>query len=213
MARRSREEAEQTKRCILETSLRLFYEKGVPGVTLSEIAREAGYTRGAIYCHFSSKTEILIELLLETSSNLSEEIYKVVSDERTPLENLFIISMEFLNKVEECRNFGLLVRVLFYSLHLLEEPELKKTVLDIFNDHKQNDRHFLEKARIRGELRPDLDIDKVSDSISSVIRGLLMDWILDRSSYSSERSSHALRIFFRGISMNGADIPETWQNN
>ncbi len=212
MARRSREEAEQTRRCILETSLRLFYEKGVPGITLSEIARKAGYTRGAIYCHFSSKTEILIELLLETSSTLSEEVYKVVSEERTPLENLFNISIEFLKKVEECRNFGLLVRVLFYSLHLLEEPELKKTVLDIFNEHKLKDREFLEEARIQGELRPDLDLDKVSDSMSSLVRGLLMDWILDRPSYSIERASHALKIFFRGISRDDVDILNTWQS-
>ncbi len=199
MARNSREDAEKTRCKILGTALELFYARGVPRVTLTEIAQKAGYTRGAIYSHFSSKAEILRELLILQSDILSNQIDEMISPENPPLYSLFLISKEMLRMVEENREFGLLVRVMFYSLHLLEEPELKQTTRDIFQKNIHRDMRLLEKARERGDLRDELDVEIIANSISSLIQGLLMDWVFDKNEFSLKRASHSLEIFFRGI--------------
>lgn len=202
MARSSREEAENTRCKLMATALELFYEKGVPKVTLTEIARKAGYTRGAIYSHFSSKADILREMLIEKSRVLSKEIDEMIAPETPPLYSLFLISRQFLQMVVENRELGLFVRVMFYSLHLLEEPDLKKTTHEIFMDDLQRDIRILEKASEKGEIREDLDVETIAFSLASLEQGLLMDWVFDKNGFSMKRASHSLEIFFRGIRKN-----------
>ncbi len=55
--------AERTRRRILEAAGCLFRERGVRGTTMRAIAAAAGMQAGSIYYHFSSKEEILEEIL------------------------------------------------------------------------------------------------------------------------------------------------------
>ena len=49
---------EMTRNTLLEAAAEVFAEKGFGGASLEEIAERAGFTRGAIYKHFSSKEEL-----------------------------------------------------------------------------------------------------------------------------------------------------------
>lgn len=61
---------EETVQKILETSLRLFVEKGYEETTVLDIvANLGGLTRGAFYHHFKSKEEVLDAVLKENYSN------------------------------------------------------------------------------------------------------------------------------------------------
>lgn len=53
---------EQTIKKILDTSLRLFSEKGYEQTTIQDIVHDLGMSKGAIYHHFKSKEEILLAL-------------------------------------------------------------------------------------------------------------------------------------------------------
>ena len=48
---------------VLEAALRVFEEKGLEGANMRSIAREAGYTPGAIYFYYASQEEIYADLL------------------------------------------------------------------------------------------------------------------------------------------------------
>ena len=63
MVRRTKEEAQETRRQILEAAEKAFYERGVARTTLADIATLAGVTRGAIYWHFSNKAELVQAML------------------------------------------------------------------------------------------------------------------------------------------------------
>ena len=51
--------AGDTKKRILETALELFAQSGYMGTSMSDIAKELGITKGALYKHYTSKQEIL----------------------------------------------------------------------------------------------------------------------------------------------------------
>ena len=51
--------AGDTKERILETALALFAQSGYLGTSMSDIAKELGITKGALYKHYLSKQEIL----------------------------------------------------------------------------------------------------------------------------------------------------------
>lgn len=54
---------DQTRERLLDAAARLFERKGYEGATVAEIAREAGVTSGAIYAHYPSKAELLVDAL------------------------------------------------------------------------------------------------------------------------------------------------------
>lgn len=59
MSRRE-ERKEETRRELVESATRVFAEHGFHGASLERIAREAGYTTGAVYFHFGGKDELFL---------------------------------------------------------------------------------------------------------------------------------------------------------
>jgi AcrR family transcriptional regulator len=57
--------ASRTRERIVEAAGRVMRSKGLAHATTKEIAREAGYSEGAIYKHFESKEELFIRVLAE----------------------------------------------------------------------------------------------------------------------------------------------------
>lgn len=62
MARRTRQEAEQTQAVVLDAAVQVFLERGVARATLEEVARAAGVTRGAVYWHFRNKLDLFMAI-------------------------------------------------------------------------------------------------------------------------------------------------------
>jgi AcrR family transcriptional regulator len=54
---------DQTRERLLDAAQTMFMKKGFVAASVEDIAAAAGYTRGAFYSNFRSKSELLIELL------------------------------------------------------------------------------------------------------------------------------------------------------
>jgi TetR/AcrR family transcriptional regulator, transcriptional repressor for nem operon len=59
----SREQAAENRRAIVAAATRLFRERGVEAVGLSELMKHAGFTQGGFYNHFASKADLVAEVL------------------------------------------------------------------------------------------------------------------------------------------------------
>lgn len=57
---RREERKEETRRELIESATRVFKERGFHAASLEQIARDAGYTTGAIYFHFGGKDELFL---------------------------------------------------------------------------------------------------------------------------------------------------------
>ena len=57
--------ASRTRERMVEAAGRVMRDKGLAHATTKEIAREAGYSEGAIYKHFESKEELFLRVLAE----------------------------------------------------------------------------------------------------------------------------------------------------
>lgn len=73
--RRSQEERrEETRRRLVDATIKLLHEKGAGLLTMEEVAREAGLTRGAIQYHFDSPKSLLVASIVEIASRLSRHL-------------------------------------------------------------------------------------------------------------------------------------------
>jgi AcrR family transcriptional regulator len=70
MGRKAGVGSDDTRRELLAATMKVLVERGYEGARVSEIAREAGITTGAIYNHFSSKAELLTAAITEQGPHL-----------------------------------------------------------------------------------------------------------------------------------------------
>src|ERR1700749_4808354 len=65
----SKETTELNRASLLRAASRLFRQKGMDGVGVAEIAKEAGLTHGALYKHFPSKDVLAAEAFSHAVAN------------------------------------------------------------------------------------------------------------------------------------------------
>lgn len=88
---------EERRRSILEVALRLFANRGYESTSISQIAKEAGISKGLIYTYFESKEALLKSLVLdlnEMERDFWEEIQD--TDPKVMLRNIFEVYFKTL---------------------------------------------------------------------------------------------------------------------
>ena len=105
--------AGDTKERILETALELFAQNGYLGTSMNDIAGRLGFTKAALYKHYTSKQEIL-DRIVERMNEMDYERAKqfempegnlteiVAAYQKTPIEKVRAYSKaQFLHWTEE----------------------------------------------------------------------------------------------------------------
>src|SRR5690625_4941171 len=89
--------SEETKQLILKAASKLFSQKGFDGVTIREIAKEAGCSHTTIYIYFKDKEGLLHELSMPPLNRLYNQLETVLdNNDLSSEEKLKIISREFI---------------------------------------------------------------------------------------------------------------------
>lgn len=72
------ESREQTRQRLLDAAMTSIATKGLVATSVEDITAKAGYTRGAFYSNFSSKSELFIELLRLDHRHNQENLRKLL---------------------------------------------------------------------------------------------------------------------------------------
>ncbi len=177
MPKRTHEDAERTKQAILESALRLFSRRGYESTSLSDIARFAGVTRGAIYWHFKDKGQILVELCeFIDNDRASHDLLKRAAEpnEKEPLSRI----KEWLI---EC---GTDSSISFYSSALFNlvakimsgavgTDDVRNRLNAMFAGRLRLVRQALTNAVSRGQLPADCNVDLAEEILTVFISGFI----------------------------------------
>ena len=77
--RKSKEEAAETRKRIVETASAEFRHHGVDGTGLADLMAAAGLTHGGFYKHFQSKEQLVEEALAAASHAMVQEMERVLA--------------------------------------------------------------------------------------------------------------------------------------
>lgn len=146
--RRTKEEAEQTRRDILKSAIEVFSKKGFASSTLVDIAKKANVTRGAIYWHFKNKNDLFEALVGENERKVNTIIEQIKETESDPLLGLQKGLSLILKKVEEDPDYRAIEQLYlknkfsgeidFFLTHKREREDSEGFchLRDIFEKHK-----------------------------------------------------------------------------
>src|SRR5262245_27004238 len=113
--RRTKEEAEQTRRALLDAGLRVFGRQGYAATTLEDIAREAAVTRGAIYWHFGGKAELYQALVQERIGPANALLGQILATDQPPLVILRLLVMRSLEYLEEDADYRAVLELTLFK--------------------------------------------------------------------------------------------------
>jgi AcrR family transcriptional regulator len=167
---------ESTRERILASAARLFAQQGFEGSSMPAIAKASRITAGAIYKHFRSKGELLLEVVKRSFE--SAPLFVQSSSQNSAAGTSFALPrLASMYTGPELK----LVRQLSIEVHSAasKDPEVRR-VLALSNQVAiQHIRDTIALAQSQNELDPKLDADLVARLFCTFVMGLLhMDTLL-----------------------------------
>ena len=81
---------ENTKRTILESFGKLLYSRGLPGLTMTDVAKNAGIGRTAVYNYFADMGELLVAYALDETERFLHELDEGIAGVTNPIDQLAV---------------------------------------------------------------------------------------------------------------------------
>ncbi|MFM4802815.1 TetR family transcriptional regulator [Aeromonas bivalvium] len=179
MVRRTKEEAQQTRCHIMNTALDLFCRQGLAKTSLTDIARVADLTRGAIYWHFKNKEELFIALWEELCAPLSHQLDASLDpQEPDPLGRLRTFLHSALIKITRDPGHRQMFAIMF-SLETIEGEALflREHTRQQSQGFTQDLERSLANAVRRGQLPASLDLARAATLLHCTLDGYILNWL------------------------------------
>jgi AcrR family transcriptional regulator len=136
----------------------MFAERGLRATTVRDIADGAGILSGSLYHHFSSKEEMVDELLRSFLDSLFTRYREIIDSEPNPLARLSGLFMASFEAIEHQH-----AQVVIYqdeAKRLLSQPRFAY-IEDMNRQQRKMWVEVLNQGIDEGYFQPDLDVDLV----------------------------------------------------
>jgi AcrR family transcriptional regulator len=183
---------------LLAAALRVFARRGYRQAGVDEIAETAGYSKGALYWHFSRKEDLLLALLEERIDAPTRELVALLESAPPERDMSVEASREFARRLSAQRDAVLLERE-YWSL-AIRDPELRARYAERQRELRDALAGTLE-ARARHLGTPDLPMpaEDVARMVMSIIGGLAVDELIEPGSVRPELLGETLALVYAGL--------------
>lgn len=200
--RRTKEDANVTRQQLLNAGLNVFSEKGYAAAKLSEIAEEAGVTRGAIYWHFKNKKELFLALFKDEVDPFFDTIEQTAEEELGPLERIKKIMTLIFNKINNDSRFRASQALELSEKNLQKQiPELKAYMTMRADSLMLVLLKMIVSGMERGEIRQDIEAEVIISMFATLFRGY--GFMLSHEDvmpfFRNSDSGQMIEIFIQGI--------------
>ncbi|WP_139838784.1 multidrug efflux transporter transcriptional repressor AcrR [Xenorhabdus vietnamensis] len=193
MARKTKQQANQTRQQIIEAAIKAFSERGVSATSLSDIATSAGVTRGAIYWHFKNKTDLL-SVVCRMPEHKIDELEKEYQSKYpdNPLIALRSLLISMLRMMIDDPQSRQLIEIFFHKCEFIGEmSSLVEEIREICISNYKKVEKILADCIQSGELPYNLDLERSAVMLRALMTGLLENWSFSPDSFNiQEQSAH-----------------------
>jgi TetR/AcrR family acrAB operon transcriptional repressor len=180
MARRTKEEALETRNRILDTAERVFLKTGVSRTSLEDIAEAAGVTRGAIYWHFKNKADLFEAMMERVSLPMEDMAARVDDDMEDPLDFVRGCALKVLEHVSTDPQSRRVQEICHYKLEYVDEMEqMRKRHIECRTNALALVERGLRSAAKKGLLAPWVNPRLAAIGLHALVVGLIQNWVLD----------------------------------
>lgn len=196
-ARFHRETPEDRRRQLGEAALRCIRKNGNAGVSVRQIAAEAGVTQGLITHHFGEINELVAYAFDIMSDGLLKEILKAVdAADPTPQARLDAFITASFSPIMMDRDV-LGVWVVFWGL-ILHSPRMSVSQQQEYSDYVATVEELI-ASLARAENFAVADVNLTAKAFSALMDGLWMAWCLNPDAFRPEDGVDMCRRWIEGL--------------
>lgn len=174
---------------ILEATIQVLRERGLSGLKVEEVAREAEVGKGTVYLYFQDKQDLLKALVEHRTFSFYQKVEEVVGREVPFAERLGEFLRLRVSWVEEWRG-------LWAAVAREAQPENTQGWLKGLHQHLQDLLEGLvESGQRRGEVRPELDVSLTAATIAALACNPQLEF--PREAYLN----HLSEVLLKGVAL------------
>ncbi len=181
---------------IIDAALRTIAERGCANVTMDDICKTAGLSKGGLAHYYKSKNDLFKAVFLEFFQRIFVRGEETMGTFDDPLDQL--LSFEWLYDAEDPdvkTGYPMLYDFMSIAVHDQEYREL-------FSDWINNWVKLLKKALILGQsqgLYQNVDAEPVARTISAIYQGVATRWYLAPGSHPTRWAIDSIRRSIQGL--------------
>ncbi|MDD4863177.1 MAG: TetR family transcriptional regulator [Alishewanella agri] len=186
MARPCKADAEHTRDKILDAAEVMFLQHGYAKTSLEMIARAGGFTRGAIYWHFTDKVSVFKAMLQRVKLPMERMFEQKIEQEADPLQALYQMCLGSLMQLfEDERHYRVHAILLTRCEQVGELADLHQHDLELHLRIKQRCEGLFIKARELGLVAADLNEQRAALALKAYVMGLYLSILREPDELSS----------------------------
>ncbi len=157
----------------MNASIKAFARKGLKGTSMEDIVQESGLSKGAIYWYFSSKDDLIKELLNTFFSSGLDRLKTVVDSPGSATERLQGFLDLAVEEMDEMMKFRPVIQELYVLA--LRDKKIKKIVKEEFEVYHSMLESIINRGIQAGEFKS-VEPHQVANSILSLMEGTVLIW-------------------------------------
>ncbi|MEF2969306.1 TetR family transcriptional regulator [Paenibacillus sp. M1] len=189
-----------TKSQVLEAAAHVFSTYGYVNSSLDKVAEYAGFSKGAVYWHFSSKQELFLSILEQNFERqlrlLSDQMERILTSDEpmTALTNW--LESQFM-----CLEDGEEQSMLFLEFLVSgRDAEIRGKLQKLHGNLMDRIAVLIQELQQRGYMASDIDPRPMAVMLDALLKGVVVEWLLDPKAESLQALIHAIsRTFLQGI--------------
>ncbi len=191
----------QTKQQIMQVALKLFIKNGYERTSLTDIAKQIGITKPAIYYHFESKEILFLAVMhsfLDQLEKMLAEVNAVDTSAQETIRAMFATLKDVKSMMALFYDDGLGQEDApeFHTYMLMIEgtklfPEIRQRINAFYTLTNQLITQKVIQAQTNGEIRPDINPETFAFQISATIEGAILISIFN-SDIDMEKMSQSM---------------------
>ncbi len=191
-----RERQAETRTSLLHAAAKLFSRQGLEGSSVEQVAREAGYTKGAFYANFRSKEELFLVMLDEKFEAEAERLDRMLAGDRQPGEEARDAAQDFLRFIHADPEWPKLY--FEFAAYAARDPDFREELASRQRALRARIVEIYRQWSAAFAADPPLPLADIAAMTFAIADGFLLDQLID-----PELGDHLyptmLGVFFRGL--------------
>jgi AcrR family transcriptional regulator len=190
-----REKQQRTRSSLLGAAAKLFSQEGLEGTSVEQVARAAGYTKGAFYANFKSKEELFLVMLDERFAQELERLDRALAGTQEPLQQAESAAADFIHFASDKQWPRLYFQFVAHAARddefrqelATRQRAMRERLTDLFCRWKDGIGHT-----------PPIPLQDVTAMFFFMADGFLVDQMIDPS-FNEELYATMVGVFLRGL--------------
>ena len=187
---------DQTRQRLLDAAQSIFLTKGFVAASVEDIAELAGYSRGAFYSNFASKSELFLQLLKRDHENVMGDMRAIfeAGETRQQMEDSVLHYYSTHFRDNEC--FLLWMEA---KLQAARDPEFRVGFIACMGDLREATTEYIRQFSERVGTPLPLPARELAIGLLALSDGMQFSFAFDPQNVSAETTESVLAGFFRRV--------------